>query len=66
MSMVSGPHRPAGWVSGNGVRWTAMAQTAQADRTGGGRLDIVGADTKMLLALRSTPDLENFFTWEVP
>ena len=43
-----------------------MAQTAQADRTGGGRLDIVGADTKMLLAFSSTPYLENFFTWEVP
>ncbi len=32
-----------------------MAQTAQADRTGGGRLDIVGADTKMLPAFSSSP-----------
>lgn len=35
-------------------------------RPPGGRLNVVAADTKTLVAFASAPELESFFTWNLP
>lgn len=35
-------------------------------RTAGGRLNVVAADTKTLVAFASACELESYFTWKLP